>query len=391
MAVPSRQPQAESQRRCTTAAQIRFSRMMARARRAMCSARATPPMPGASRTASLVRLREIGAVGRRDRYRSRGEPRHVVDAVADHRDVYAALAQFDHVREFRFGCRARGERQMPPSRRLTSRVGSKPSPLTIFAADTETSSAASVAGTSSRSAMRTPNSATTVGAPWSDRCEIERRQIAGSTGRPLQRRRTRHCRADSRRHRRCLRCLCPVRCAPTCTSCGVAARMLSACAKGCAERDSSASRDRRWLECARAPRSVTTVTSSALPPVNVPVLSNTTWQCRARRSMTCARVMTKPNRRSAIAAAVIAIGVANDSAQGHDTTSTAMAVGSARAGSTNCHARNDAAAIARMAATKRCATQSASNATGGLSRVARCARRWISATRVCAGRVSQRL
>ncbi len=196
---------------------------------------------------------------------------------------------------------------------------------------------------------------------------------------------TRRCRDDTQRRRPRRRYLCrgSMR---TLAAVGVGTSVgANAALRGWSLRCSSA----RAICTARAaskPSKASTATSSGVAPVNVPVLSKITRRMRASRSSTCARVITKPRRRSARVATVIAIGVANDSAQGHDTTSTAIAAGSAIAGSAKCQNTNVAAAIASTAATKCRATASACTATRGLSSVARCARRWMSATRVCAGR-----
>ena len=61
-----------------------------------------------------------------------------------------------------------------------------------------------------------------------------------------------------------------------------------------------------------------------------------------------------------------AVGVASDSAQGQDTTSTAMAIGQARAGSTKCHAINTDTANTSRQATNHPATLSAHSASCGL-------------------------
>ena len=67
--------------------------------------------------------------------------------------------------------------------------------------------------------------------------------------------------------------------------------------------------------------------------VSVPVLSKTMWVLRCRVSSTWGRTTSTPRRSRRSVAAASALGVASDSAHGHDTTSTAIAIGQALAGS----------------------------------------------------------
>ncbi len=78
---------------------------------------------GREQDSVAVCAREIGAVGRRNRHRGSGETRHVVDAVADHRNVHAALGEFAHVRELRLRCCVRAVRNAQAFRQRASGFG----------------------------------------------------------------------------------------------------------------------------------------------------------------------------------------------------------------------------------------------------------------------------
>ena len=103
------------------------------------------------------------------------------------------------------------------------------------------------------------------------------------------------------------------------------------------------------------------------PKVSVPVLSSTTRRARASASSASARVTSSPRRARAAVAAVIAVGVASDSAQGQVTTRTARVVSNARLGSTSIHAPATHAATSSTPATNHDAQRSASLAIAGRS------------------------
>ena len=101
--------------------------------------------------------------------------------------------------------------------------------------------------------------------------------------------------------------------------------------------------------------------------VRVPVLSKITVSMLARDSIACIRRTSTPWRANRPADVNIAAGVANDSAQGHVTTSTATAAIKARAGSVG-HQNTTAKAAASSTKIKNgLATLSASTASRGLS------------------------
>src|SRR5210317_1501139 len=73
--------------------------------------------------------------------------------------------------------------------------------------------------------------------------------------------------------------------------------------------------------------------STKAPLVSMPVLSNTNTSAAARVSSTCPRVLSRPNLVKEPIAAVTAVGVASDKAQGQVTTNTARVISKAREGS----------------------------------------------------------
>ena len=87
--------------------------------------------------------------------------------------------------------------------------------------------------------------------------------------------------------------------------------------------------------------------------------------------MVSARVISRPRRASDEVAAVIAVGVARDSAQGQVTTSTASVAANAREGSTSIQAPATTAAASSTPPTNHDAQRSASRAMAGRSVCAR--------------------
>ncbi len=294
----------------------------------------------ASSTASLCeRARSVPSAGAIDTAAA-ARPGHVVDAVADHRDVDAALAQCaDPCASFASGVTSAAERNAAELRRARASVRRR-SPVQISASTPSRASAAIVAATSSRSAIRTANSATTVGrracrssrdrtssvpdAPAADVAPqysaLPRRYATPSTSTfdafaaldvdVVDRRRARVGRRDN---------AAPSGWFERISS----ARAISTRARGV----ESAERVHRYeLRCRRRSACRSCRRSRGV--------------IRASRSSTCARVIRKPRRRSVNVATVIAVGVANDNAQGHETTSTAIAADSAFDGSAKCQNRN---------------------------------------------------
>ncbi|OAD21068.1 hypothetical protein THIOM_003183 [Candidatus Thiomargarita nelsonii] len=111
------------------------------------------------------------------------------------------------------------------------------------------------------------------------------------------------------------------------------------------------------------------------PSVNVPVLSKTKWVARAKLSKACPRVVNKPARVRVLVAAVIAVGVANDSAQGQVTTKTESVIASHASGSTYHQYTATPKANSSTPSTNHEATRSANWVSAGFSVWARSSKR----------------
>ena len=154
-------------------------------------------------------------------------------------------------------------------------------------------------------------------------------------------------------------------------SCAIGRRAATAaqCARraDASEPASSAARDRKHRASRIRRRASTTAASRSRPSVSVPVLSNTTCvDARQRFDRVGPRERRRHDVASAPAAAASAAGVASESAQGHDTTSTANVIGSTRDGSiADQQTPSPAATTQQRCRRTSAATRSASCATAG--------------------------
>ncbi|CRQ87724.1 hypothetical protein PAERUG_E16_London_17_VIM_2_04_14_03148 [Pseudomonas aeruginosa] len=156
-------------------------------------------------------------------------------------------------------------------------------------------------------------------------------------------------------------------------------------AMGCSERFSRAAARARQRSASRSRRGSTCL-SVRRPSVRVPVLSKITVSMWFSPSSTCPRVISRPSLCRLPVAAVSAVGVASDRAQGQVATSSDSTTQKARWWSTCHHSAPTAAATSRTMSRNHCATLSASSARRGLSAWARSSRRTMADRRLSSPR-----
>ncbi|MNE11384.1 hypothetical protein D3C80_1041380 [compost metagenome] len=165
-----------------------------------------------------------------------------------------------------------------------------------------------------------------------------------------------------------------------CTSSAGIALRPNARAMGCSERFSRAAARARQRSAGTLP-SGRMLRKVRRPSVSVPVLSKITVSIWLRPSRTWPRVISRPSLCRVPVAAVSAVGVARDSAQGHVATSMASTIQNALAGSRYHHHRPMATAATSENSRNHCEARSAISARRGFSVWARSSRRTMAESR----------
>ena len=325
-----------------------FRRMTRSVRAAASTSSTSAASPGRERIHVRGRERGLGAAAHRHADRGARHRGGVVDAVAHHDDGALAGGPLD-LRELLLGRTSPRQSPRPtPSAPPTAATTSRASPERMRGRQPRARSAATTPGASARTRSPKPAAATSRPSTATQTGVSARGGIApgGAGGAPVG---ARPRRTPARRRPRARPATRPSTPPPH----GRARTRGAIGASSCGHAAQEAGGDRDGATPARARRPAAWPTSgpyhaasASAPSVSVPVLSSTIVAGRARRSSASPPVIRMPARAARPMATVTASGVASASAQGQVTMSRAIALSSARLGST-CRANTSHVTAAR--------------------------------------------